>query len=218
MEGLPRALVRFHGMSKVVAAAVVASTAAAVTAARYLGVSWDALAAVATIFTGVATFGAVYVALLPIWEGEERHTAQARLLRGRLLNHLGMLLEGFERIIANADEVNVYAEVFDSIMDDIEMVEALYPQLDLLGPKSFDAVVQLVPNLVRIRRMGTRALDKDSDVKHVAVLTSHAIDALEGAGAVLHRQPLQPWNEIEGKSAPGSESPRGRSRMFFQRS
>jgi hypothetical protein len=152
------------------------ATALGVIAASIWHANWAAVAAMATLFSGVATFAAVLVALQPIREGERRRHGQARILRMQFLNHLTLLHEGLEVMQAGKQTT---PDAYPHVMRDIQVFEALFPQAHVLEPADYDAVAVLLPNLTRIQRIGSDVVQRGKAVTDVLAEIERVIKQLD---------------------------------------
>src|SRR5262249_42026076 len=103
---------------------------------------WDAVEAIGTIFAGLATVAAVIVALLPIWRAGRERDAQAEILRRQVQNHLSMLIEAIDAIVANPTGP-YQIPLFQGLLADTAALEALFPQSHLFDAVPFNALVEL---------------------------------------------------------------------------
>jgi hypothetical protein len=181
------------------ALAGILATTAGVLAVAAFDRNWTAATALAAIFTGFATLAAVGVALLPTWRDEQRRQEQARLLRASLLSHLDIIRQVLEVVRGEGG----FFGYFDKLVEDIQALRALYPQVHLLDPPSFDGVVQLMKNLDRLRRFGPTVEQDSAIIAELLALTQTAIERLEAGGTILHGAPSQPWKEKKDEPPEG---------------
>ncbi len=73
----------------------------------------------------IATFTAVFVALLPIFRVEKRRKAEARMLRARLVAELGKVHPTFQAIALGNEQVKLPPEVLNQKLDPKEVIESL---------------------------------------------------------------------------------------------
>jgi hypothetical protein len=135
---------------------------ALITRVLYPQHDWVAFGAIATALGAAATFAAVVVALLPIWERSRRERDQALNVRLRLITHLlglGMVY-GPRTSPGYTEAPGTFVQETDEAT---EAISALLPQLVLLDAEEFILVLTVHTDLVLLRRVGSVPLQEARD-------------------------------------------------------
>jgi hypothetical protein len=103
--------------------------------------SWEGVAA-------VATFGAVIVALIPIWQAARRRRAHAINLRSRILGKLVLLKPSLKKITPSGKDVsNKVVMKKDRFAETIRSIESMLPEASVLRPVEQDQLNTVFLNL-----------------------------------------------------------------------
>lgn len=148
--------------------------------------NWEAASA-------LATFGAVLVALWPIWRGELRRRAQARNLRVRLLAQLTLLRPAIaRRFTTTATGPQTSTPLTGPEAEPIIVLEALLAQAHVLEAEEHDLVAVAYANLVLAR--AAPAIEPET-ARNILSLVDQAIERLQRGKFLRGKMPTLPWSE-----------------------